>query len=267
MTTVLPDIRSDDDFVARQIVSYWESLITDTIIEDEPFQHYYIENVWPASVYDKMLDLFPPPDLYRALNPKRWVNDKGESTRDVFDFTNSLDKLSGEQGAFWGQIVTALTSRRVKDLMFDKFSRDIALRVNVPASEVNKVPVLVAITLARDIEEYRLKPHPDGWPRIVTAQFYLPCDNSQEDLGTSLYVRQPLAKRLFGKSFVEVKRMPFRPNSGYAFAVNDCPERKSYHGRELMLSGSGVRNSLLVSWVSATGGESKMQPWPLHERL
>lgn len=267
MNIVLPDLHRDKDVLAGRISSHWEDMIADKAIEDEPFQHYYIENVWPADVYDKMLELLPPPDLYRALNPKRWVNDKGESTRDVFDFTDSLDKLHGEQGAFWRQVVAAITSRRIKDLMFDKFRRDIALRVNVPPAEVNNVPVHVAITLARDIEDYRLKPHPDGWPRIVTAQFYLPCDNSQEDLGTSLYVRQPLAKRLFGKSFVEVKRMPFRPNSGYAFAVNDCPERKSYHGRELMLSGSGVRNSLLVSWVSTTGGKSKMQPWPLHERL
>jgi hypothetical protein len=45
--------------------------------------------------------------------------------------------------------------------------------------------------------------------------------------------------------FQKVKQFPFLPNSGYAFAVSNSLSRKSWHGRESIPPGSGVRNSLL----------------------
>ena len=81
-------------------------------------------------------------------------------------------------------------------------------------------------------------------------QFYLPGNGTSEDLGTSLYTKLPLAHRLIGRKFKEIKRFPFRPNSSYAIAVNDCPERQSYHGRELISAGQTVRDSIIISWLS-----------------
>jgi hypothetical protein len=114
--------------------------------------------------------------------------------------------------------------------------------------DVEKTKVSVHISLARDIEDYCIKPHPDGQPAIVTAQFYMPMDTSQQDLGTSFYVeRPPWTRFLFGR-YEEVKKMPFLPNSGYFFAVNDLPVHRSLHGRERIRAGAGVRNSMLVRW-------------------
>jgi hypothetical protein len=56
-----------------------------------------------------------------------------------------------------------------------------------------------------------------------TAQFYLPIDMSQQDLGTSFYTEVPLPRRPFPGRYIEIKRMPFVPNSGYVFVVNDLP--------------------------------------------
>ena len=92
---------------------------------------------------------------------------------------------------------------------------------------------------------------------MVTAQFYLPTDFSQQDLGTSIYAKVPIALQPLRGRYRETKRMQFVPNSGYAFAVNDLPERSSFHGRELIKSGSGVRNSILVSWLSENRTQSK----------
>ena len=60
--------------------------------------------------------------------------------------------------------------------------------------EVEDTPAFVTISMTRDIEDYRIEPHPDGWPAIVTAQFYLPADTSQQDLGTSFYAAAPWLK-------------------------------------------------------------------------
>jgi hypothetical protein len=62
-------------------------------------------------------------------------------------------------------------------------------------------------------------------------------------LGTSLFRRH---KRLIGSSFEEVKRFPFKPNSGYAFAVSDGPDRQSWHGRETLAGFTGVRNTIML---------------------
>jgi hypothetical protein len=81
-------------------------------------------------------------------------------------------------------------------------------------------------------------------------QFYLPDEGSRDDLGTSLYVKQPLPQRLLGNKYKEIKRFPFKPNSAYAIAVNDCPERQSYHGRELITEDNTVRDSIIITWLS-----------------
>jgi hypothetical protein len=100
----------------------------------------------------------------------------------------------------------------------------------------------------RDTEGYRIKPHPDGTNRIVTMLYYLPRDTSHEDLGTSVYVRQPWTKRILGEGFKEVERFPFRPNSSCAFVVNRLPEKTSWHGRELVGADAGVRNLILCQY-------------------
>jgi hypothetical protein len=88
-------------------------------------------------------------------------------------------------------------------------------------------------------------------------QFYLPGEGVSEELGTSLYTKLPLSHRLVGRKFKEVKRFPFRPNSAYAFAVNDCPQRQSYHGRELITTKQAVRDTIIISWNSTRAQSSE----------
>jgi hypothetical protein len=57
--------------------------------------------------------------------------------------------------------------------------------------------------------------------------------------------------RLIGQQFEEVKRFKFLPNSAYAFAVNDCDERQSYHGRETIGETTAPRDTVLVMWLSS----------------
>jgi hypothetical protein len=257
MQQLLPQAEVDSHKLAKHVLAHWEREIGSAAVIDEPFQHFYSDAVWPADVYDQLLQNLPPRDLYRPLNIKQWVNAKGESTRDKCYLSETIDRMDSGRAAFWTQIALAISSESLKRLLFRKFKRDIALRLRMPADEVEDAPVFVGISLTRDIQDYRLKPHTDGVPRVVTAQFYLPADFSQQDLGTSIYVKVPTPLQLFRGRYREIKRMPFVPNSGYAFAVNDLPERSSFHGRELIESGSGVRNSILVSWLSENKAQTK----------
>ena len=108
------------------------------------------------------------------------------------------------------------------------------------------------------------------FPRVVTLMFYLAEDDSQVDLGTSLYVDQGRLRGLVGNRFQEVERFPFRRNSAGVFAVNDLPDRKSYHGRELIESGAGIRNSIIQVWTSEYDGNLKgarQEVFPCHPDL
>ena len=241
--------QADENVLAKRLLLHWERQFGSEVVVNEPFQHFYSDHVWPADVYDEILRLLPPAEVYKPLNIKEWVNAKGVSTRDKCYLPEIIGQMDSERATFWRQVWLALTTEPLKRLIFRKFKNDIALRLKLDESAVEEAPVSVHISLARDIEDYRIRPHPDGWPAIITSQFYLPADLRQTDLGTSFYVERPLLKRAFMGRYKEIKRMKFVPNSGYFFAVNDLGSRRSLHGRELIRAGAGVRNSILIRWA------------------
>jgi hypothetical protein len=213
-------------------------------LEREPFCHFYVEGVFPSATYPVLLRSFPPKELYEPLNLRKWARADGSSTRDQFHLTaEGLAKLPRPLADFWTAIVRAMTDPALRRAVFSKLAPDLAERYGISEAQVADLDCTYEVRLVRDTEDYRIKPHPDGLNKIVTVQLYLPEDESTLDLGTSLFRRH---KRLVGSSFEEVKRFPFKPNSGYAFAVSDGPNRQSWHGRETLAGFSGVRNTLML---------------------
>jgi hypothetical protein len=260
---------ADENALAKRLLLHWERQFGSAVIVSEPFEHFYTDQVWPADIYDELLRLLPPDEVYAPLNIKEWVNAKGVSTRDKCYLPEILGQMDPARVAFWHEVWLGLTAESLKRLIFRKFKKDITLRLGIDADAVENVEVSVHMSLARDIEDYRIDPHPDGWPAIVTAQFYLPADMSQKDLGTSFYIERPLLRRAFLGRYEELKRMPFAPNSGYFFAVNDLPGHRSLHGRERIRAGAGVRNTMLVRWSipSPTRKDGRQGISPTHQFL
>jgi hypothetical protein len=247
MNQAAPSIgKAQDNSLAKRIVAHWLEELEKTPTSDEPCQHLYCDRMWPEDVYDDILRLLPKQDSYQPQNLKVWVNAQGVSTRDRCLLPEAIEGMDEERARFWHQIWLALTAESFKRMLFAKFAKDIALRLDKKPEHVVDTEVFANCTLLHDIEDYKIKPHPDGWPSIVTIQFYLPADMSQQDLGTSFYAETPLWRRPFEGRYREIKRMPFKPNSGYAFVVNDLPGRRSLHGRELIQPGAGARNTMLI---------------------
>ena len=59
-----------------------------TPAHDEPFSHFYVEDVFPDDVYAEMMDNLPDPSAYQPLSVDNYHNAEGVSTRDVM----SLDE-------------------------------------------------------------------------------------------------------------------------------------------------------------------------------
>ena len=234
-----------------RIVEHLVHCVQTTDVCDAPFQHGFFRDVFPDDVYGAIMTGLPARSAYRPLNIKRWHNDKGESTRDqLFLSEGEIARIESSKQALWNDITSALEGDEVRRAVFTKFRHDVAIRLGCAPDDVLAQPMYPSVSLVRDFQDYRIKPHPDGQPRVVTMLFYLPHGEGQSDLGTSLYTKLPLAYRLLGRSYKEIKRFPFLSNSAGAFAVNDCAQRQSYHGRELLGATSGVRDMIMVMWLS-----------------
>jgi hypothetical protein len=229
------------DYIA--ICDHMVAKVNATPLDRDPFCHIYLEEIFPAELYPMIIANLPPRESYTPFNLRRYARSNGESTRDMFYLTRQeMAKVPLEVAAIWRPIVRALTHRDFKQALFAKLAPDLAERFEIPEHQVNAIECDYDVVLLRDTEDYRIKPHPDGANRIVTLQFYLPPDDANIDLGTSLYRAE---RGLFGRrSFTEVKRMPFKANSAYAFVVSDTRKLKSWHGRELLAGFTGVRNTL-----------------------
>jgi hypothetical protein len=229
---------------AERIFNHLVKKIEGIPLETDPFCHIYGVGMFPDDFYADMLANLPDPKLYEPLNLRLYSRPDGESSRDQFHLTpEAIADLPQRTRTLWADLVAAVTRPEFRRVVFRKLAPDLALRFGTTEEDVVNKTCHYEVRLVRDTEDYTIKPHPDGLNKIVTMQFYLPPDMSQLDLGTSLYASK---KKLFGRSFDEVKRFEFRPNSGYAFAVSDSPAKQSWHGRKVLSGFKGTRNTLMV---------------------
>ena len=242
--------------LADRVINHFKTVFPTFETRNEPYQHFAGTGVFPDDVYAHLIANLPPRKAYTPFNPKRWHDKDGNPTRLMMSCSEAaVAGLDPVIRPFWTEIVKAVKSDAFRRVVYRMMSEDIALRMECAPGEVLEVDAWPNVMLIRDYAEYRIKPHPDGQPRVVTLMFYLAPDQSQADLGTSVYVRNSLGGRLTGQPWRETYRFPFLPNSCAAFAVNDTKERRSIHGRELITGDVGQRNTLLVTWQSRAPGQ------------
>jgi hypothetical protein len=257
--------------IAPRLLNHWQATLPQLEVNHEPYDHTYLEGFFPADLYREIQDNLPEPSNYQPLNAKRWSRSDGESTRDILTLTDEgIAHLPDQQRQFWSELGEVLSSSFLKRFYFETLKQDVALRLGITEDEAIDFPAYISTLVIRDTDQYRIKPHPDGFPRLVTLVLYLPTDSSREDLGTSVYVAEPWYRRVLGQRFREVDRFPYRPNSAAAFAVNNLPHRKSLHGRELVEVENCVRNLMIVTWFSEPPEQEKSEKLfvqPVHDRL
>ncbi|MEE9313367.1 MAG: hypothetical protein V3V02_01845 [Rhizobiaceae bacterium] len=241
-----------DIALAQRIVDHWKLVISEAELRTEPYDHFHIDQAFPEDVYEMILENKISSEHFHAFNLKRWKRSDGTSTRDtMFLCEDSFEEFDDVRQKFWLTLTYALNSDILRQLVYKKMKADVALRLGVGEEDILNSDGYISSVLIRDSEGYRIKPHPDGQPRVATLAFYLPEDNSQADLGTSVYTDRGKLAGVVGKRFKEVYRFPFTRNSLAVFAVNDFPHRKSLHGRELVTA-KGERNLIILSFNSET---------------
>lgn len=230
-----------------EVVDHMVAAVEAAEASDHPFSHFYARDLFPDDFYAEILGSLPDPKAYDPLNLKAWSRPNGESTRDRFFLSkDSLETLPAGRKAFWRMMTAILTSPVLKAAVFRKLRKDIALRYETSEDAVGQIPAYPRCTLMRDTEGYRIKPHTDGLEKIVTMQMYLPPDDSQRHVGTVLYEEDAsFISRLTRKSFKKFRQFDFLPNTGYAFAVNNRRDKRSWHGVETVGGSVGTRNTIM----------------------
>ena len=113
--------------------------------------------------------------------------------------------------------------------------------------------------LYTDLDGYAIKPHPDTRRKVLTMQIYLPADDTQRDLGTTIYKISPMgvfAWKSYG--LVKEKTVPFLPNTGYAFAVG----QDTYHSVDVVGPEVNTRDSILLTYfVDQTFVQKTQNRW------
>lgn len=237
--------------IRRKIINDMVAATENAEVSEDPFPHFTIGQLFPRDVYEEMITRRPPEDRYQGSMYDRHHVVGGEITRKSFGLTDSmLSSLDEDTQAFWRTIRSALGSRGFKHAVFRKLAAGLARRLNCGENEAIRTPAYPLPESLRETARYHIKPHPDTRRKIVTMQICVAPDDTTHDLGTEFYRLSinPLKWSPGLRGFVIAKRMPFTPNSAYAFVVLNSLTLRSWHGRTTLPDGCGVRHSLLNIW-------------------
>ncbi|PTM98977.1 hypothetical protein [Mycoplana dimorpha] len=204
---------SQGSFQTAQVVAHILDAVNRAAFVDEPFWHLEMTEVFPAELYRRMRAAMPEASEYRALKGRYNGNIQadGSSTRIKIDlFPEYIRHLPPEKRAVWDLVGSALQAPELKEAFMRRLAPGLERRFGADFMKTDLYPVPM---LTRDVTGYKIRPHTDTRWKGITVQFYLPEDESVSHIGTRFDRQKP------DGSFEMVHRMPFSPNTGYAFAV------------------------------------------------
>jgi hypothetical protein len=206
--------------------------------QEAPFYHLQLSGVFPAELYEQMLETMPVTSDYRPMSGRtKYTRTKqGLGTRMKIDlFPEYIRHLPPEKKRVWKLVGRALCSKEVRDAFRRRLAPGLQRRFGPSYNKVGMYPIPI---LTRDVPGYRIGVHPDTHWKGMTIQLYLPRDNSIEHVGTIFH------RRIADKSYEKVLQMPFLPNTGYAFAV----DKDTYHSVDTVGPEVQTRDSILLTY-------------------
>lgn len=204
----------------------------------EPFHYLHFSGIFPADVYSAMLASMPALEDYGAMSGRASLarTPNGDSARTKIDlFPECMLRLPEEKTSIWTRVGRALRSRQVQEAFVRRLAPSLERRFGSRYGSVRLYPIP---TLLRDVPGYRIGVHSDTHWKGMTVQIYLPRDTSIAHVGTVFHRRNPDA------SYGEAARMPFSPNTGYAFTVAS----DTYHSVDRLGPEVRTRDSILLNY-------------------
>jgi len=211
-------------------------------LETAPFHHIYLDAAFPPASYRRLLDGLPELRRYREFRHREAMQPDGHSARRKFYlYPEHILFLPVGQRAVWREVSRALRSPVLQAAFKRKFRSALERRFGRSIERLSFYPIAM---LLRDLPGYGIGVHSDSLGKAMTVQFYLPGDESQAHLGTVLHEERD------GAGAERVKRLAFRPATGYAFPV---VRHESWHSVTRTRDTDGERNSLMLTYYVQDG--------------
>ena len=214
---------------------------------DKPYPHLIFQNFFAPDVYRTLIASWPDLDRYVDLN--------GARTRKQYTlWDRRVEAGDAERTAMWRTVSDALSAPEIQAALRERLHKGLEMRAK-GSGENWPVPMYPQPVLYADFDGYAIKPHPDTRRKVLTMLVYMPEDESQRDLGTTVYKISPMgvfAWKSYG--LVKEKTAPFLPNTGFAFVVIHPAHsllHASWHGREtISLDNSKPRMTILNTYYA-----------------
>jgi len=221
----------------QRIIQHGVDAIDSAAQLPEPFFHLELSNVFPADVYDRMLEAMPVKGDYRVMSgrTKSTRTNDGDGTRTKIDlFPEYIRHLPAGKREVWATVGQALCSPEVREAFRRRLAPGLERRFGPGYAKVGMYPIPI---LTRDVPGYRIGIHPDTHWKGMTIQLYLPPDHSIANVGTVFHRRA-------GEKYERAGQMSFSPNTGYAFAV----DKDTYHSVDKVGPDVRRRDSILLTY-------------------
>ncbi|GAB3365552.1 MULTISPECIES: FkbM family methyltransferase [Giesbergeria] len=234
---------------ARAVMNYAIDKILSTAIADDPFPYLVVDNIFPPDYYQQILANFPGLDAVRPLSESGRVQ-KGSYKERLTVLFNPEDfsRMSPKQIEFWSEFASWLYSEAFLSAVIFKFRQTLESRISNIINAEGKINVRGDALLVNDQTNYAIGPHTDAPHRLVTFLFYMPENDKDRDLGTSIYLPKKEGFTCWGgphyphDQFDLVDTVEFLPNRLLMFPKTE----KTFHGVEPVLR-EGVNRKLLIN--------------------
>lgn len=202
-----------------------------------PFAHFLVEDVFPDALYNEILNNLPSYDRFHVFSETGRVNaDYNRNRLFLSSLPGDLLRLDPKPRAFWQELFAAVGSQEILNCLFEKFGPYLQARFETPGLGIagGAFDVGMRVSLVRDRAGFELGPHTDSLSKLLSGLFYLPADDMNIDLGTSMYVPLDRDFRCSGsqhygfEKFKRVKTAAYKANSFFMFVKTDV----SFHGVE-----------------------------------
>lgn len=194
-----------------------------------PFPHFYCENVFSNHFYKKIQENLPDESYLFPISEKRPVRIGSFKERFVLSLEDQ-DISQLPNANFWLTFKNQMLGGGLKNFLISRFA-DILKNIH---PNFQNYKTRSEILIVKDKENYALGPHTDSPKKLITILFYFPVDNSEENIGTSIYLPKdfkftcPGGPHYKKEKFNLIYTAPFKSNSAFGFVKTN----NSFHGVE-----------------------------------
>jgi hypothetical protein len=187
-------------FDEQRLRTWIEARIRASVPRAEPFRHLIVDDVFPPEYFEFLAAAWPPLDYFKSDRRGRkfdLVPLAGGSSADAR--AGTYDSMPASLRAVWDEFVLIVNRRIVGPLLAEVFAEEVATRLRLIQAAHASGRISYSLGRSDDWRPvanvgrfmmrgpgYRLRPHVDSMPYVVTVLHYFPERGDQAD-GTVLY--------------------------------------------------------------------------------